>query len=1561
MSVSEDCLQGFCDDPFWDVNLTWYQTWPQMTSCFQDTVLVWVPCGFLWLAAPFYTAHLAGVPSAGRGASFTPLFVAKLAGLVLLLMMSVVDVVSAINENDRQGISLLKANVFAAALLSVTLLLALLFVIAERRKRFVTSGVMFIFWLLLTICNIVPFYSYIEEQIYDSDVFEFSIFYIQFAFIVTQLLLHCWAEKPVLTYASPKKPSPELGASFPSRLTFWWLNKLMLQGYKTPITESVMCDLHPRDKCESVVPRFLQRWIYAVRLKKVKTAVRSQMQVNSFYSGNVNAEPVSERTPLIRGQPNGSLSSENQKSTKVKRKKSGPSLVGVLFKTFWMEYFLSQIWKLFYDVLVLCNPLLLGELVTFVQDPKEQAWKGYILALGLFFSTCLQTLLFHQVFHLSTSLGLRIRASVISSVFRKALTMDNAARKESTIGEVVNLMSVDAEHLENIMSYLWAIWSSPLQILVSLYLLYDTVGLSMFAGAAFLIFLIPANGVITAKLGTLQTQLMACKDERMKVMNELLSGIKIVKLFAWEKSFKRRVLEVRDAELSKLRTGALLTAILTFSWTAAPFVVSLLTFLCYVFTSNDHYLDPKKAFVAISLFDILRYAINFAPMIVSDLIKAVISARRIGHFLYHDDLDKNSVSHFENAEHAITITNGSFSWNEETGETLKNINVKIPDGELVAVVGTVGSGKSSLLAAMLGDLDKTEGSVNVRGTLAYVPQQAWIQNDTVRNNILFGRPMDKALYDRCVEACALTPDLDILPAGDLTEIGERGINLSGGQKQRVSLARAVYSQADVYLLDDPLSAVDSHVGRHIFDHVMGPSGMLHSRVRVLVTHGIQYLPYTDHVIVVTGGRVSEAGHYEKLLTHNGPFAQVIRMFLAQGDGNENANSDEIEVLKREVLRRLSETEDDDDGEVIVKDARDILRQLSVTSHSSEKKENKKEETPNHVMLRQQSHQATLIEEETVGTGTVKMGVFREYARSVGYFSVFIIVLLYACYSGSDLGSLIFLSSWTDDLDLANFTLMPSNSSERSDRNNFYIGIYGLFGVLQTIFIMAFAVTQSLRAVHASRVLHSSMLSRVLRAPMAFFDTTPVGRIMNRFSKDMDDVDEEIPMTFVMWVDCIFMVLSTIVVISYSTPLFLAFMLPVALLYFFVQRFYIATSRQLKRLESKTRSPIFNHFSETLTGASVIRAFGAENRFVLESESKVDSNQIFSFSNFCVNRWLGIRLEFVGNIILLLAATIAVATKDSITGGVMGLSITYALSITENLNWLVRMTGDLETQIVSVERIKEYTELTTEAAWECFSHRSPLGWPQEGHIKFENLSLRYRDGLDLVLKAVSFDVQPGEKVGIVGRTGAGKSSLTLALFRLVEPAGGRILIDGIDIGTLGLHDLRAKVTILPQDPVIFAGSLRMNLDPFEEYGEHALWTALEHAHLKDFVEGLPNKLEHECGEGGENLSVGQRQLLCLARALLLKTKILILDEATAAVDMETDEVIQTTIREEFSHCSILTIAHRLNTVMDYDKILVLDKGEVMEFDNPQILLQRPDSLFYSMAESAGLVGASGSRS
>jgi len=511
-------------------------------------------------------------------------------------------------------------------------------------------------------------------------------------------------------------------------------------------------------------------------------------------------------------------------------------------------------------------------------------------------------------------------------------------------------------------------------------------------------------------------------------------------------------------------------------------------------------------------------------------------------------------------------------------------------------------------------------------------------------------------------------------------------------------------------------------------------------------------------------------------------------------------------------------------------------------------------------------------------------------------------------------------------------------------------IYAVLGVSQTVALLITSMVFAIGCLRAARDLHNKLLGNVLRLPMSFYDTTPLGRILNRFSKDMDTIDVILPMIFRFWMVMFFAVLSVFVVISYSTVAFLGVAIPMLVIYYFVQRFYVATSRRLKRIESVTRSPIYVHFSETITGQSVIRAWGEEQRFITESERRVDYNQMMSYPSIIANRWLAVRLEILGAIIVFFAAFFAIIFD--IGPSTVGLSISYALQVSSTLNMLCRMTTELETNIVAIERVDEYSDVKQEAPWKTIE--VDKAWPQNGIVEFKDFQVRYREGLELVLKGISFMVKTQEKIGIVGRTGAGKSSLTLSLFRIIEAAGGKIVIDGIDISTIGLHSLRSRLTIIPQDPVLFSGSLRMNIDPFNSYSDDAIWTALEHSHLKTFVKGLNDGLEYKIAEGGENLSVGQRQLLCLARALLRKTKVLILDEATAAIDIETDELIQKTIRTQFKDCTILTIAHRLTTIMDSDRIIVLDAGIIAEFDTVDALMSNKDSVFYGMAKNAGLV-------
>jgi len=880
-------------------------------------------------------------------------------------------------------------------------------------------------------------------------------------------------------------------------------------------------------------------------------------------------------------------------------------------------------------------------------------------------------------------------------------------------------------------------------------------------------------------------------------------------------------------------------------------------------------------------------------------------------------------------------------------------------------------------------LTKKSGRVSVAGSIAYTAQQAWIQNATVKNNIVFHKLYDEERYKSVLDNCALKADLEILPAGDETEIGEKGINLSGGQKHRVSLARAVYGDADIYLLDDPLSAVDSHVGKHIFNQVIGPEGMLKHKTRLLVTHSVTFLPFVDNIVVLKDGLMSEVGTYKELMAQKGAFAEVLVQFLSQ-ELNESSHDipAELEELKNELevtigsekLReKLASHRRDSDASpksTPKGSTKNLSRSMSQDSSSPKKSVGSRQTSvvPEKKQPEKAKQTEKQYESEKTETGGVKFTVYVYYVMNMGLVLFGSCIMFFTVSQIFSAASSIWLSKWSDNNrnniseeynEYFNSTEFENASSSFGEKNydperDLYLGVYAGLGFGLAFTVVLASLFLYLATVEGAKTLHNNMLSNVLRSPMSFFDTTPQGRILNRFGKDVDVLDTTMPMILRGWITCLLAALSSFLIIAYTTPEFLGPVAVILVLYYFVQRIYVECSRQLKRLESVTRSPIYSHFGETVAGAATIRAYDLKHKFIRQSETIVDENQKAYFPSVVANRWLSVRLETVGNLIILFAALLAVLGRDSLSPGLVGLSLSYALSVTQTLNWLVRMASEVETNIVAVERLQEYSNTPTEAAWSNEETKPSKDWPHEGRIEFKNYSTRYREGLDLVLKQVSFEIEGSQKVGIVGRTGAGKSSLTLALFRLVEGAEGSIHIDGLDISQLGLHELRNKLTIIPQDPVLFSGTLRMNLDPFNVYTDEQIWSSLQQSHLDKFVSTLGSGLEHNIAEGGENLSVGQRQLICLARALLRKTKILVLDEATAAVDLETDELIQKTIKTEFADSTVITIAHRLNTIMDYTKILVLANGERKEFDSPKNLLADKKSIFYAMSKDAQLV-------
>jgi len=1587
-------------DPLVDTTVMWNTHSPDFSVCLQKSLLVWLPCGFVWVLTPFLIYRLFSSKSL-----YIPHTLLNIVQTVLAAGLGIFAGADLIYFSTKSHANMV--DLLDPIIRGLTWLLVMGLVQLGRARGSRNSAVLWIFWLLSIIFSIPRLYSQAKRELDSttaSDKTEVVSNTLTLAIMVLQWILAFFMDaKPAYAVGEGQDdsslPCPETTSSFPSIITFSWFDSLAWTGYKRSILDSDLWDLNPRDQSATVAPMFDKNW--GPMLKSANLTSREKVDASfSVEGGEVVLETGKKKSP--------------QESL---------SIFLPLIKSFGLSFLCGSVLKFFHDIMVFIAPMLLKQIIAFSEPVCEGCtqsplWQGILYATALLLVALIQTILLSTYFYRMYLIGLWTKSALISAIYRKSLAVTAESKKGSTSGEIVNLMSVDCQKIGDILPYLNMLWSSPLQITVAIYMLYQILGVSVIAGLVVMIVLIPVNGFSAAITRKLQVKMMKQKDIRVKKMNELLSGMKILKLYAWEPSFMKEVVSIRNCELEILLNIGYLSAAISFIWTCAPFVVSLVTFAVYVLSDENNVLDAQKAFTSLALFNILRFPLSMLPMMITSAIQASVSIKRINKFMRSAELDPSSVSKNDKSEssEAISVSNASFNWGEKEednqtkkgvkkdqdkkkGEkskkkngiaingdvkiestngnvnhdedtklingnaketkfeqfSLQHINLKVPKGSLCAVVGTVGSGKSSLLSALLGEMERVSGLVEISGRIAYVSQQAWIQNAKLKDNILFGSKMDTNKYKKTIDDCALTSDLDILPAQDETEIGEKGINLSGGQKQRVAVARAVYADADLYLLDDPLSAVDSHVGKHIFDKVIGPEGCLKNKTRVLVTHGVTFLPQVDQIVVLKKGVISEVGSYRELLAQKGDFAEFLVQYLSdQDEDSELANiKNELkehlgqDELVRQMSRVRTESERQHSMGSNISLANSTHDESPRKSVSPIKSPNIKQGPPSKA---QQQYQ-----EEKQGTGSVSWRIYLIYFKNMGYILFSLCVLLYTVYQVFTTFSSIWVSLWADNRFPFEEVLHTNVSRNMtSTRRDIFLGVYGSMGFAQAIGAVLASLFLYLSTIKGGRGLHHRMLDRIMHSPMSFFDTTPQGRILNRFGKDVDVLDSTMPMVLRGWITCLLSVIATFLVIMTTTPFAI---IPICLVlsgYYFVQRVYVAASRQLKRLESTTRSPIYSHFGETINGASVIRAYGLQNTFIRESEKRVDKNHQAAFTGIIGNRWLAVRLETVGNCIIFAAALFAVLGRDSLSPGLVGLSVSYALQVTQTLNWLVRMTSEVETNIVAVERLDEYSQIESEAEWEKSEVAVDKSWPSEGQISLENYSTRYRSGLDLVLKDISASFKGGERIGIVGRTGAGKSSLTLALFRLIEPAEGKIKIDGVDIATLGLHKLRSRLTIIPQDPVLFSGSLRHNLDPFEQYSDEAVWSALRQSHLSEFVTGLSSGLQHEVAEGGENLSVGQRQLICLARALLRKTKVLVLDEATAAVDLETDDLIQTTIRSEFVGCTIITIAHRLNTVLDYDRILVLKDGNIAELDSPKSLMQKDGSIFRGMCQDAGLI-------
>ncbi|KAG0057832.1 Multidrug resistance-associated protein 1 [Gryganskiella cystojenkinii] len=1318
-----------------------------------------------------------------------------------------------------------------------------------------------------------------------------------------------------------------------------------------------------------------------------------------------------------------------------------PSLFWTIMLTDWLSLIPVLLSRIAIVLLSYLLPVFLKLMLSYLDSYETKPLSyGIKLACGMFLASLGVSLLNTYNRFQMLLMGVSTRSALISMIYRKSLRLSAGSRNESSFGEIQNHMSVDADNWWDAVVSLSMWISIPLELAISMTMLYSLLGWTMLAGVLAMLALLPLQGWQAQIFESMQDEKLTAMDQRVRITTEVLSSMKIVKLYGWSKAFLDRITLIRKKELEALRRIGLVQSFMSIAFISSSLIISLITFGVYAVWGGPNLtpgtLTPEIVFVSMSLFAMLKGPIASLSDATTTTISVLVGTKRIQEFLLKEEVNELDIVRFHNLprnpeDSVISIKEASYSWSspltqgskstvvmdertallldteseyhttQYAGFGLQKINLEVKRQQLTAIVGRVGMGKSSLLSALIGDMYKLKGQVQISGSIAYVPQQAWIVNATLKDNILFGADYDEDRYKKVVYASGLEPDIAMLPGGDMTEIGERGINLSGGQKQRVSLARAAYQDADIYLLDDPLSAVDAHVDRHLWDHLIGPAGLLGNKARVLVTHGIHHLREVDLIVVLKDGEVAEKGHYSDLMGARNAFYRLIKDYSKMerrrsqstlklqrrrssvanivAAASEDVNSaEQLEVVSTDVSQVPSEEEDDDEDGTTDLDTSEgeADHVVAVVEETKDVKKDTK---------------AELIAAERMKEGGVGFGVLLVYAKAASYGNVIMIFLLFVLAQSCLVSTSLWLKYW--------IKWTKESEGDEPPPLRLFLGVYA---ALTLAYVLTYVVVMWLGLVvariQASERIHLQLLEKVLRLPMAFFDTTPLGRIINRFSSDIFAVDIRIPNKcmdiFLFGIS----VTSTLLVIVFTTPSFVVVVPFLLLGYYAAQACFLSASRTLARIYSVSKSPVYQHFNESLAGVSTIRAMQVHERFISMSDAKTDVMTNNFLSNMSSRRWLDVQLRLLSSSVLFSAALLAVLGRRNLDPSLVGLTLSFAMSITEEVATLVRNFCDLQNQLVNMERVLEYTDLKTEAP-EITPIRLPPNWPSEGRISFRNYSTRYREGLDLVIKNVSMEIKPSEKVGIVGRTGAGKSSLTLALFRIVEAAnstlakdsdnsqvnlayvdpktgqrmtmaaggssrdlslneeeedGGSIEIDGVDISTVGLQTLRQHLAIIPQDPTLFAGTLRENLDPFNELEDFALWEALDRSHLKSFISTLPGGLNFEVTANGDNFSVGQRSLICLARALLRKSKILILDEATAAVDVETDELIQRTIRKEFSDRTILTIAHRIKTVMDNDRILVLDKGRVQEFESPATLLKNEDSLFYKLAEQAGEV-------
>ncbi|XP_061532689.1 ATP-binding cassette sub-family C member 8 isoform X2 [Phycodurus eques] len=1444
-----------------------------------------------------------------------------------------------------------------------------------------------IYWVLAFITKTIKFAKYAEHGVgprqlrYCITCLLVLLYGLLLAVEVNVILGRRYMCFAIPTEVKPPEDLQDLGVRFLqpfvnllSKATYWWMNTFITSAHRRPIDLKVIGKL-------PITMRALTNYM------KLRNAFEEQKR------------------------PQGAAP-------------QGPKWIWqALRKAFGRPLILSITFRFMADLLGFAGPLCISGIVHHIskdnrtiQQPirllgiyfissKEFLENAYVLAVLLFFALLLQRTFLQASYYVAIETGIKLRGAIQTKIYNKIMRLctSNMSMGELTVAQICNLVAIDTNQLMWFFFLCPNLWAMPVQIIVGVVLLYYLLGISALIGATVIAALAPIQYFVATKLSQTQKSTLEYSSERLKKTNELLRGIKLLKLYAWEHIFCDSVEETRGKELTSLQAFARYASISIFMNAAIPIAAVLTTFVVHVHISDDADLSPAVAFASLSLFHILVTPLFLLSSVVRSTVKALVSVQKLSEFFSSDEigdeleprptLTSGSNNHNQNRYQAvplkvvnrkrpprddwnnysshgnpegdgpspvvdqdvcIKICSGYFTWTDGP-PTLANVDIVVPFGKLTMIVGQVGCGKSSLLLAALGEMQRASGTVTwnslpnldsdgdesptyrdtagdgdirKRCAVAYASQKPWLLNATVVENITFEMPMIKTRYKAVIEACSLQPDIDILPQGDQTEIGERGIILSGGQKQRISVARALYQQTNVVFLDDPFSALDIHLSDHLMQDGILKLLREEKRTVVLVTHKLQYLLHADWIIAMKDGTVQTEGTLKDIQKSEPELFEQWKTLMHRQDQEFETETvaSSMTDMERKNLRRTmysreaAKTEEDEEEESLESDGDDNLSQVM--------------------------RQRATIPWRSCGT----------YLSSAGILLLTLLLLSQLLKHTLMVSIDYWLAHWTSNVITAKSDATARNCTLVQDcgfSHSWYLSVFSVLCCLGIVLCLATSVAVEWTGLNVAKELHQNLLNKITLAPMRLFETTPLGSILNRFSTDTNTIDQHIPTTLECLSRSALLCVSALGVICYVTPVFLVALLPLAVTCYFIQKYFRVASRDLQQLEDGTQLPLLSHFSETVEGLTTIRALRYEPRFRQRLLQFTDANNIASLFLTAANRWLEVRMEYIGACVVLVAAAASITNSlyDGLSTGLVGLGLTYALMVSNYLNWMVRNLADMEVQLGSVKRINGLLKTEPEN-FEGLLNLSqvPDSWPQHGEIQIQNLSVRYDATLKPVLKNVHAHISPGQKVGICGRTGSGKSSFSLAFFRMVDMFEGRIVIDDIDIAKLPLQALRSRLSIILQDPILFSGTIRFNLDPEMKATDQMLWEALEIAQLKPVVKSLPGGLDANVTEGGENFSQGQRQLFCLARAFVRKSSILIMDEATASIDMATESILQKVVMTAFADRTVVTIAHRVHTILNADLVIVMKRGIILEYGEPQALLNKEDSVFASFVQA-----------